>query len=279
MESTPDAGALGVQMIDGTGQYLEESKRGFPSMWVSFCKMSGLTRWLPNSRIFARYYMGHLSNQEVNKVDILSGAFMLVQKAALEKTGGFDEQFFMYAEDIDLSYRLQQTGLNNYYYADCSIIHFKGESTRKDSKYVRLFYKAMVQFVQKHFHGELAWLYTGLLEAVIWLRAGITVVSREHMETSIKYEGTPAFYLAGDDKSGNEVRSIITTFPNYSLTAIPEDAKEWIFCEGASFSFSQIIEQLKTCPPWLKPFVHASGTYTIVGSHSKDRRGYAIVME
>jgi hypothetical protein len=137
----------------------------------------------------------------------------------------------------------------------------------------------MVQFVQKHFHGELAWLYTGLLEAVIWLRAGITVVSREHMETSIKYEGTPAFYLAGDDKSGNEVRSIITTFPNYSLTAIPEDAKEWIFCEGASFSFSQIIEQLKTCPPWLKPFVHASGTYTIVGSHSKDRRGYAIVME
>ncbi|THU41950.1 glycosyltransferase family 2 protein [Niastella caeni] len=279
MESTADAGALGVPMIDGTGQYLKESKRGFPSLWVSFCKMSGLTRWFPTSKLFARYYLGHLNNQETNKVDILSGAFMMVQKAVLDKTGGFDEQFFMYGEDIDLSYRLQQSGHQNYYFSDCTIIHFKGESTRKDSKYVRLFYKAMVQFVQKHFHGELAWLYTGLLEAVIWLRAAITVVSREHGERTIKYEGTPAFYLAGDDKSGNEVRSVLTTFPNYSIIAIPEDAKEWIFCEGSSYSFKQIIEQLKTCPDWLKPFIHASGTYTIVGSHSKDQRGYAIVME
>jgi N-acetylglucosaminyl-diphospho-decaprenol L-rhamnosyltransferase len=279
MESTADAGALGVQMIDGTGQYLKESKRGFPSFWVSFCKMSGLTRSLPTSKIFARYYMGHLSNQEINKVDILSGAFMLVRKAALDKTGGFDEQFFMYGEDIDLSYRLQQSGYNNYYFPDCTIIHFKGESTRKDSKYVRQFYKAMVQFVQKHFHGELAWFYTGLLEAVIWLRAAITFVSREHEERSIKYEGTPAFYLAGDKKSGNEVRSVLSSFPNYSITENPEKAKEWIFCEGSSFLFRQIIEQMKTCPYWLKTFIHASGTYTIVGSHSKDQRGYVIVME
>ena len=197
----------------------------------------------------------------------------------LDKTGGFDEQFFMYGEDIDLSYRIQQAGFDNYYFSSCTIIHFKGESTRKDSKYVRQFYKAMVQFVQKHFHGELAWFYTGLLEAVIWLRAAITVVSREHGERSIKYEGTPSFYLAGDEKSVNEVRSVLSSIPNYSVTAIPEDAKEWIFCEGPAYSFAQIIDQLKTCPSWLKPFIHASGTYTIVGSHSKDQRGYAIVME
>lgn len=279
MEATPDAGALGVQMIDGTGQYLKESKRGFPSLWVSFCKMSGLTRWFPTSKIFARYYMGHLSNQQIQKVDILSGAFMMAKKEVLDKIGGFDEQFFMYGEDIDLSYRIQQAGFTNYYFSDCTIIHFKGESTRKDSKYVRQFYKAMVQFVQKHFHGELAWFYTGLLEAVIWLRAAITVVSREHGERSIKYEGTPSFYLAGDDKSANEVRSVLQTFPNYSITTVADDAKEWIFCEGDSFSFEQIIEQLKTCPSWLKPFIHAHGTYTIVGSHLKDQRGYAIVME
>jgi GT2 family glycosyltransferase len=279
METTADAGALGVQMIDGTGQYLKESKRGFPSFWVSFCKMSGLTRWLPNSKIFARYYMGHLSNQETNKVDILSGAFMMVKKELLDKTGGFDEQFFMYGEDIDLSYRLQQSGHNNYYFPECVIIHFKGESTRKDGKYVRQFYKAMVQFVQKHFHGELAWLYTGLLEAVIWLRAAITFVSREHEERSIKYQGTPTFFLAGDERSNNEVRSILTAFPLYTITAIPEEAKEWIFCEGSSFSFGQIIDQLKSCPIWLKPFIHASGTYTIVGSHIKDQRGFVIVMD
>jgi N-acetylglucosaminyl-diphospho-decaprenol L-rhamnosyltransferase len=279
MDSTTNAGALGVQMIDGTGQYLKESKRGFPSLWVSFCKMSGLTRAFSTSKIFARYYMGHLSNQETHKVDILSGAFMMVKKAVLDKTGGFDEQFFMYGEDIDLSYRIQQAGFDNYYFSPCTIIHFKGESTRKDSKYVRQFYKAMVQFVQKHFHGELAWFYTGLLEAVIWLRAAITVVSREHGERSIKYEGTPSFFLAGDEKSGNEVRSVLSSFPNYSVTTVADDAKEWIFCEGDTYSFEQIIEQLKTCPSWLKPFIHASGTYTIVGSHSKDQRGYAIVME
>jgi GT2 family glycosyltransferase len=279
MESHADAGALGVHMIDGSGQYLKESKRGFPSLWVSFCKMSGLTRWFPTSSIFARYYMGHLRNDQVQKVDILSGAFMVVRKSVLEKTGGFDEQFFMYAEDIDLSYRLQQSGYINYYFPDCSIIHFKGESTRKDSKYVRLFYKAMVQFVQKHFHGEMAWLYTGLLEAVIWLRAAFSVLSREYGERSAKYEGRPVFFLAGDDRSANEVKSVIATFPSYSVTTTPEEAKEWIFCEGSSFSFRQIIEQLKTCPSWLKPFIHASGTYNIVGSHSKDQRGFTIVME
>jgi hypothetical protein len=185
----------------------------------------------------------------------------------------------MYGEDIDLSYRLLQAGHANYYFPHCTIIHFKGESTRKDSKYVRQFYKAMVQFVQKHFHGELAWFYTGLLEAVIWLRAAVTFVSREHEERSIKYTGTPTFFLAGDERSNNEVRSILTHFPDYTITAIPEQAKEWIFCEGAAYSFGQIIEQLKTCPDWLKPFIHASGTYTIVGSHSKDQRGYVIVMD
>jgi hypothetical protein len=279
METHPNAGAMGVHMIDGTGQYLKESKRGFPSLWASFCKISGLTAAFPTSKIFARYYLGHLNNQQVQVVDILSGAFMMVSKAGLEKTGGFDEQFFMYGEDIDLSYRFQQEGYTNYYFPECSIIHFKGESTRKDSKYIKLFYRAMVQFVQKHFHGELAWLYTGLLEAAIYLRAAISVISREYKTPSTKYEGRPVFYLAGDEKSSNEVKEVIASFPMYTTTANPEEAREWIFCEGGSFSFLQIIDQLKSCPNWLKPFVHAGGTHTIIGSHSKDYQGFVIVAD
>ena len=137
----------------------------------------------------------------------------------------------------------------------------------------------MVQFVQKHHHGELAWFYTGLLEAMIWLRAAITVASVPVATTSIKYEGTPRFFLAGDERSKNEVRSVISSFPNYTITDNSEEAKEWIFCEGTMMSYEQIIEQLQHCPVWLKAFIHAEGTYTIVGSHSKDRRGYVIAMD
>lgn len=279
MNAHDDAGALGVYMVDGAGQYLKESKRGFPSLWVSFCKMSGLTKWFPTSKLFAGYYLGHLSNDHIQIIDVLSGAFMLVKKAALEITGGFDEQFYMYAEDIDLSYRIQQAGFTNYYFPDCRIIHFKGESTRKDSKYVKLFYRAMVQFVQKHFHGELAWFYTGLMEAAIWLHAAITFASRPVANQSIKYTGTPVFFLAGDASSMNEVRSVISSFPTYTITGNSEEAREWIFCEGKTFGYRQIIEQLQHCPPWLKAFIHAGGTYTIVGSHSKDKLGYVIALD
>jgi N-acetylglucosaminyl-diphospho-decaprenol L-rhamnosyltransferase len=279
MDAHADAGALGVYMVDGAGQYLKESKRGFPSLWVSFCKMSGLTKWFPNSKLFAGYYMGHLSKDLTQRVDVLSGAFMMVPKQALEKTGGFDEQFFMYAEDIDLSYRLQQSGFTNYYLPDCRIIHFKGESTRKNSRYIKLFYRAMVQFVQKHYQGEFAWLYTGLLEAMIWLRAAVTVVSREHSGHSMQYAGTPSFYLAGDERSKNEVRSVLSSFPGYTITDNSDEAREWIFCEGYNYSYRQIIEQLQFCPPWLKAFIHAGGTYTVVGSHSKDQRGYVIAID
>lgn len=164
MESHPSAGALGVKMFDGTGAFLKESKRGFPSPMVSFFKLTGLTGMFPRSPFFARYYLGHLNENETHEVDVLSGAFMLVKKATLERTGGFDEQFFMYAEDIDLSYRIQQAGYKNYYFADTSIIHYKGASTTKDLKYVKLFYKAMSQFAKKYYGRG---LYSFLLDTGI----------------------------------------------------------------------------------------------------------------
>jgi GT2 family glycosyltransferase len=172
-QTTPDAGALGVKMINGAGEFLRESKRGFPSPLTSFWKMTGLTGLFPRSPIFSKYYMGRLEENKDHAVDVLSGAFMMVKKEVLDKTGGFDERFFMYAEDIDLSYRIIKSGHKNYYFAGTTIVHYKGGSTKKDIKYIRQFYLAMSQFVRKYYGRG---VYSFFLDIAIWLRAGIDVL-------------------------------------------------------------------------------------------------------
>ncbi len=150
-----DAGALGVHMIDGNGNFHKESKRSFPAPAVSFYKMIGLSNLFPNSKLFAAYYAGHLPENKTASVEVLSGAFMMISKKIMDRVKGFDEDYFMYAEDIDLSYRVKKTGFKNYYFADTSIIHFKGESTKKtDAEYVEHFYGAMKLFVHKHYRQQ-----------------------------------------------------------------------------------------------------------------------------
>lgn len=152
LEANPNAGSLGVRMLDGKGKFLPESKRGLPTPWVSFSKLSGLYRIFPKSKVFNRYYMGWVKEHETKEVDVLTGAFMLLRKSALEKVGLFDEHFFMYGEDIDLSYRLLLAGYKNYYFPDVYITHFKGQSTRKLSlRYIRSFYGSMFIFAKKYF--------------------------------------------------------------------------------------------------------------------------------
>ncbi|MEM8525924.1 MAG: glycosyltransferase [Bacteroidota bacterium] len=178
MEVHPDAGALGVKMIDGSGNFLPESKRGFPSPFVAFCKTFGLSKLFPTSPNFNYYHLGHLSENENHPVDVLAGAFMWMRAETLEKIGLLDEQFFMYGEDIDLSYRVIKGGYKNYYLADTSIIHYKGESTKKGSlNYVRTFYNAMILFAQKHFTGKSAKLFVLMLRFAIYFRATITMLS------------------------------------------------------------------------------------------------------
>ena len=178
MQNHPGAGALGVKMIDGSGVFLPESKRGFPSPFVAFSKTFGLSRFFPQSRFFNRYHLGYLSKNENHEVDVLSGAFMLMRKAALDKVGLLDEQFFMYGEDIDLSYRIQLGGYTNHYLADTTIIHYKGESTKKGSvNYVRIFYQAMILFARKHFQGGNARGFVLMLQLAIYFRATLTLLS------------------------------------------------------------------------------------------------------
>lgn len=192
MDAHADAGGLGVQMIDGKGNFLPESKRGLPTPSVAFYKIFGFSRLFPKSKTFGRYHLGFLDKNQTHSVEILSGAFMLMRKTALDKVGLLDEDYFMYGEDIDLSYRLILGGYKNYYFHDTRIIHYKGESTKKSSvNYVFVFYRAMVIFAKKHFSQKNASLFSFLINMAIWLRAGAAVAAR-----FIKAAALPAFDAA-----------------------------------------------------------------------------------
>ncbi len=178
-EEHKDAGAIGVKMVDGSGKFLKESKRSFPSPLTSLFKLSGLTRLFPHSKTFAKYHLGNLDANKNNPVDVLAGAFMMVPKKIIDEIGSFDESFFMYGEDVDLSYRIQKAGYKNYYFAGTSILHFKGESTRKGSlNYVKLFYKAMSIFVKKHYGGGRAGIFNFFIQIAIFFRAIISAVAK-----------------------------------------------------------------------------------------------------
>ena len=179
MNSNTDCGGLGLRMLDGKGNFLPESKRGFPSPSVAFYKIFGLSYLFPKSQKFGRYHLGFLSEFEVNEVDVLSGAFMLLRTLTLEKVGLLDEQFFMYGEDIDLSYRIKLGGYKNYYFPETKIIHYKGESTKKSSvNYVFVFYKAMILFAKKHFSNKNANLFSFAINLAIYMRASLSLINR-----------------------------------------------------------------------------------------------------
>jgi GT2 family glycosyltransferase len=197
MDSHAKAGCLGVKMIDGKGNFLPESKRSLPTPSVSFFKIFGLASLFPKSRVFGKYHLGFLNNDQIHKVDILCGAFMFVRKTALDEAGFFDEAFFMYGEDIDLSYRIILAGYENYYYPETTIIHYKGESTKKGSiNYVMIFYKAMIIFAQKHFSRRYAWFYSLLINLAIYLRATVSIIRRIFLSVVIPVCDA-AFIFAG----------------------------------------------------------------------------------
>jgi GT2 family glycosyltransferase len=179
MDSHYDAGGLGIKMLDGKGNFLPESKRGLPTPAVAFYKIFGLSKLFPNSKKFGQYHLTYLDKNQTHEVPVLSGAFMLMRKETLDKVGLLDETFFMYGEDIDLSYRITEGGYKNYYFADSSIIHYKGESTKKSSvNYVIVFYKAMSIFANKHFSNSNAKLFNFLIHLAIYLRAFVAIVAR-----------------------------------------------------------------------------------------------------
>ncbi|NVK28228.1 MAG: glycosyltransferase [Flavobacteriia bacterium] len=186
MSEHPKCGALGIRMFDGAGTFLPESKRGLPTPWVAFYKIFGLSSFFPKSKKFARYHLGHLSDDENHRVEILAGAYMLMSREAWNKAGGLDETYFMYGEDIDLSYSIEKAGYEVHYMAEPSIIHYKGESTKKGSlNYVFLFYNAMLIFARKHLSKSYARVFSLLIRLAIYLRAGLSITKRIAQKVSL----------------------------------------------------------------------------------------------
>ena len=170
MDSHPLAGGLGVKMLKCDGEKAMESRRGLPSPLTAFYKMCGLCSKYPNSRRFGKYYMSYLSWDKPEKIEVISGAYCLLRHAAIDKIGMLDEDFFMYGEDIDLSYRLLKGGYENWYLPSM-ILHYKGESTQKSSfRYVHVFYEAMLIFFRKHYRHLNFWI-TLPIKTAIYVKA------------------------------------------------------------------------------------------------------------
>lgn len=251
MDSHHDAGGLGVKMIDGKGKFLPESKRGLPTPAVAFCKIFGLSRLFPKSKIFGKYHLGFLDKNKIHEVDILAGAFMLLRRETLDITGLLDETFFMYGEDIDLSYRILKAGYKNYYFPETRIIHYKGESTKKSSiNYVVVFYKAMIIFARKHFSQKNARLFSFLVNLAVYLRAFFAIATRIFnkfilplVDTAVIYTGV---YLIKNYWEQNILFPRGGHYPvEFVLVVIPAYIFTWLLSVYLSGGYDKPIKSLK----------------------------------
>lgn len=178
MRNHPDAGALGVRMVNGEGRFLPESKRSLPTPATAFFKTFGFSFLFPKSHLFSRYYLSHIDCNETSAAEVIAGAFMFIRKEALEKAGLPDEDFFMYGEDIDLSYRIMKAGYQNYYFPEVQIIHFKGQSTsRNNYNDIFNFYRAMRIYSGKRHEEKFTLLYFLIIPA-IYFRQGFSIIIR-----------------------------------------------------------------------------------------------------
>ena len=305
LTSNSKAGAIGLQMIDGSGRFLPESKRAFPTLYASFFKMSGLSFLFSGSALLNQYALGNLDTNSLHAVDVVAGAFMMVRRELLITLGGFDEHFFMYGEDIDLSYRIQQSGYQNYYLGNCRIIHFKGESSRKQSiPYFQSFYGAMVVFVQKHYSNKKAALFSVFIRLAILLRITLHYIYRFFMAVSKflpdtgKHKQLQKIMVIG---AANEVEAGIhllqqdnsedwrcftmkaaENFTNITdlcrqVTALAEKEKinALLFCQG-ELRYDLIMELMVLLPHHFMYYFFSANSHSIVSSHSKINSGQTI---
>ena len=214
MDVHEDAGAVGVRMLGSQGRRAMESRRGLPTPMVSFFKMLGFCNRWPHHRLFGKYYMGYLPWDEPSQIEVVSGAYCMLRRKALDEVGLLDEDFFMYGEDIDLSYRVLKGGYHNYY-LPVDILHYKGESTQKSSfRYVHVFYEAMLIFFRKHYSG-MTFLLSLPIKTAIYAKALMALVGMlsERMRKSLGFfapsaEGAQHYVFVGSLEMQDACRDI-----------------------------------------------------------------------
>lgn len=235
MDNHPQAGSLGVRMQNADGSLAMESRRGLPTPFVSLYKMCGLCQRYPQSRRFAHYYMSYLPWDSPQRIEVVSGAFCLLRREALDKVGLLDEDFFMYGEDIDLSCRLLKGGYENWY-VPLPLLHYKGESTEKSSfRYVHVFYNAMLIFLRKHY-GHLSFCLTMPIQLAIYAKAAVTLLTMQakRARRSLGFYDTPTadplYVFIGQRSMIDRCRTVAR---RKALTSIFCEADEDSFCEEA----------------------------------------------
>jgi len=245
MDDHPEAGGLGVRMLRDDGFDAKESRRGLPTPSVAFYKMSGLCSRFPKSRRFGHYYMGYLPWDEPAQIEVISGAFCLLRREALDKIGLLDEDFFMYGEDIDLSYRLVKAGKHNWY-LPVEIIHYKGESTKKDSmRYVRVFYEAMLIFYRKHYP-RFSWIGYPIVQLGVAVRASMAMLKRIIQRILPNKSPHPTNNAPWVILSDNRARVTMATGLNHFKTAIPQEGPAQVLIDDATHSYSDIVNIIAT---------------------------------
>lgn len=240
MDVHEDAGAVGVRMLGAQGRRAMESRRGLPTPMVSFFKMLGFCNRWPHHRLFGKYYMGYLPWDEPCQIEVVSGAYCMLRRKALDEVGLLDEDFFMYGEDIDLSYRVLKGGYHNYY-LPVDILHYKGESTQKSSfRYVHVFYEAMLIFFRKHYSG-MTFLLSLPIKTAIYAKALMALVGMlsDRMRKSLGFfapsaEGAQHYVFVGSLEMQDACRDIARRLGldvEFHDSEVLEDKSEAIWSE------------------------------------------------
>ena len=252
LDAHPDGGGMGVRMLRQDGSFAPESRRGVPTPWTSFCKMAGLCSLFPQNRLFGRYYMQFLPNDRAVPIEIMSGACMLMRKSVTDKCGLLDETFFMYGEDIDLSYRILEAGYKNYY-LPVSILHYKGESTLKSSfRYVNAFYQSMLIFFHKHF-GRYNYPLIFVVTVAIYLKAAMTFLTQQCKkrsvvrQSSMQYIRQKKFLLVGKGRNLMDMEALMEEHNLYhtvckSTPTKNEPTADYVVFDTDAYSFEDILE-------------------------------------